>query len=475
MIALLLLTCFNVTVGPGWSEPLLATDSSNTRRPIQFLERDELGRFHLVWAGYNDEHRIAYKMFASDGTTLFPETMISRNVNSVYLSTVTMGDSLFAFWRESDPVYYAIRSLTDGSEITPATHLFTNYTLYPYIRSSPDSLGRLHVLYNDGGDVIYSVWDPAPGSGFTTEYEWVIEGAHDGGVLLVDGDRVHVVVQDPVVHNYLYVQYDLEGNTVVPLTDFTTPANIQGCNRFPDLAIDSSGDLLVIEEAFVNSLEAIYLWKLNGETGELLIDMAQLAFAEPPEMFTSSYIIVKPLSTPDQFYLCWAIGYDINRIFYLVFDSDGSIIHDWVTAYDYSDEEPEDTKYIDGVSDDEGNLYITFCQVETEPQIDYFPTFGWLNHDYLGIEDTIAPVLCDRTLTISQNPVQGGVLFSLPGSELMNLRVFDLSGREVADVSLSDGTAFWNGTDSSGERLPSGVYTVVGSSGIAARLTLLSH
>ncbi|MEA3266908.1 MAG: hypothetical protein U9P42_08195, partial [Candidatus Fermentibacteria bacterium] len=159
MIVLLLVACIGVTVGPGWSEPFLATDSANTHRRIQFLERDDQGRFHLVWAGFNDEHRIAYKMFSLDGTTLYPETMISRDVNSVFLRTVTIGDSLFAFWRESSPVYTAARSLSDGNETLPATYLFTTSTQYPYIRSSPDSLGRLHVLYNKGPDVVYSVWN----------------------------------------------------------------------------------------------------------------------------------------------------------------------------------------------------------------------------------------------------------------------------------------------------------------------------
>ena len=83
MIALLLLTCLGVTVGPGWSEPFLATDSANTHRPIQYLDRDAFGRLHLIWAGFNDEHRIAYKMFSLDGTTLYPETMISRDVKRI--------------------------------------------------------------------------------------------------------------------------------------------------------------------------------------------------------------------------------------------------------------------------------------------------------------------------------------------------------------------------------------------------------
>jgi hypothetical protein len=190
-LLVLIFACIGVVPSPGWSNPVLVTDSANSTRRLQFINRDSQGRFHLVWEGYNGQTaRIAYKMFDINGSTLYPETMISRNTVSAYLSEVVMGDSLFVFWREYNPIYYAIRSLTDGSEIVPATYLFTTSTMFPYIRACPDSLGRMHVLYNVGDDVYYAVWTPAPGSGFITDYEWKVEGADAGGVLLVDGNRI---------------------------------------------------------------------------------------------------------------------------------------------------------------------------------------------------------------------------------------------------------------------------------------------
>jgi hypothetical protein len=470
---ILLLVCFGVTVGPGWSDPVLVTDSANTTRPIQFISRDSLGRFHLAWENYNGQPRIGYKMFALDGTTLYPETMISRDVHSAYLSTMTMGDSLFAFWRESDPVYYAIRSLADGSEITPATYLFTTYTMYPFIRACPDSLGRLHVLHNKGSDVIYAVWNPAPGSGFTTEYEWVIEGADAGGVLLVDGNRVHVVVQDPIDHDYSYLQYDLEGNTVVPLTDFTDE-DLINCGRFPKLKVDSSGNLLVLEDAFSDPVRAIYLWKLDGATGELLIDLKPLVIPELPIMNTCDEFILEPLPVLDQFYLCWSMGYDNNKIFNLVFDSDGDIIVDWHIAYDYSDEDPEDTRFIDGVTDEQGNLYVVFAQVETEPQVDYFPTFGWFDYDYVSIDQQQTTAIPGVGFSFSCNPVTGSVTVQT-SSESQTLRVFDISGREVSSIRVSNGAGVWTGENFSGERLPPGIYSILEESGFIQRITLLGR
>ncbi len=68
----LLLTCLGVTPGPGWSNPILVTDSANTQRRNQYINMDSQGRFHLVWEGLNDESRIGYKIFLLDGTTVYP-------------------------------------------------------------------------------------------------------------------------------------------------------------------------------------------------------------------------------------------------------------------------------------------------------------------------------------------------------------------------------------------------------------------
>ena len=470
----LLLTCLGVTPGPGWSDPILVTDSANTQRRIQFINRDSQGRFHLVWAGYNDTSRIAYKMFSLDGTSIIPDTMISRNTNSQYLSEVVLGDSLIVFWREYNPIYYAIRSLEDGSEITPATYLFTTSTNYPHIRACPDSLGRLHVLYNIGYDVYYAVWTPALGSGFITEYEWKVEGAHAGGVLLVDGNRVHIVVQDSVFHTYEYLQYDLEGNTVIPLTDFT--ADDITCGRFPELSLDSDGNLMVIHMIARSSQQYRYvLWKLDKFIGATLVDEKIIVIGIPPEMDVSPSFILRPLPGSEEFYLCWTDGYFEHKIFNLLIDGDGNVIVDWQVAYDYSDEDPEDVKAIDGVVDETGNLYIIYAQVETEPQIDYFPTFGWFNHDSLGIEVEVYTEPTGVSLTASQNPSCGSFQFLLDGADSMELRVYDITGRMVAGLSVSDGVGYWQGTGFTGERLPSGVYTVVGNQGVSLRITLLKE
>lgn len=458
----------SVTPSPGWSTPILVTEEANTQRPVVFIHRDEQGRFHLVWAGYKDSHRIAYKMFDITGTTIVPDTMISRNTNSVYLSTMVTGDSLYAFWREYNPVYYSLRSLTDGSEIVPATYLFTTSTLYPYIRACPDSLGRLHVLYNDGGDVRYAVWTPAPGSGFTVERDWKIEGADAGGVLLVDGNRVHIVVQDPDYHDYCYLQYDLDGNTIIPLTDFTV--GDLACSRDPRLALDLDGNLMVVED-----LDPDYvLWKLDKFNGLLLVDQKTIVTAEYPEMYLSVNFILEQIPDADLYYLAWADDGQDNQILFLLMNGNGDIVVDWAIAYDYADEDPEDLCYISGQANQEGNLFLTYEQGESEPILGYYPTFGWFDYDYVSTLQQEAQVESSPAFSFSSNPVTGSVTV-FTGTGDTSLRVFDLMGREVSDISVSDGVGVWNGAAFSGERLPAGIYNIIDVTGNIQRITLLNQ
>ena len=151
-----------------------------------------------------------------------------------------------------------------------------------------------------------------------------------------------------------------------------------------------------------------------------------------------------------------------------------SVLVDWAIAYDYADEDPENLPDIDGVVDSEGNLYLAYEQVETEPEIGYFPTFGWFNHDFVGVQQQEAAVIEQTpSLTISSNPVSGSVTVYTGTSASQTLRVFDLYGREVSSIAVTDGTAVWNGDDFTGKRLPAGIYTIAGENGLLQRLALL--
>jgi hypothetical protein len=469
LIGVLWLWLSMVTPSPGWSTPILVTEENNSSRPVVLMHRDNLGRFHLVWAGYKDSPRIGYKMFDLNGTTIVPDTMISRNTHSVYLSTMVTGDSLYVFWREVNPVYYSVRSLTDGSEIVPATYLFTTSTLYPYIRASADSLGRLHVLYNKGSDVIYAVWNSAPGSGFTVEREWKIEGAEAGGVLLVDGNRVHIVVLDSVDHDFSYLQYDLDGNITVPLTDFTTESI--DCSRFPELGLDSNGNLMVVEQIY-DSCWSYVLWKIDCTSGFTMIDMKHIVDESPPEMYLLGDFMLRGIPGTDLFYLVWTDS-QVKQILFLLMDSNGNAIVDWAVSYDYSDEDPEGLPFISGQTDSDGNLYIAYEQSEPEPIVGKYPTFGWFDYDYVSIEQQQTAAVPEDGFSFSSNPVTGSVtVYNSCASQ--TLRVYDISGREVSSIAVSDGVGIWYGIGFSGERLPTGIYNIIGDSTILQRITLLN-
>jgi len=461
---LLFVSLLGVTPGPGWSWPVVVTEEPNSTRPYQRMHRDQEGRFHLLWEDYRHLYRIGYKVFLLDGTTVVPDTMISRDTNSMYLRKTVMGDSLLAFWREYNPVYFAARSLEDGGEVAPATYLFTTYTVYPYIRACPDSLDRLHVLYNDGDDVVYAVWTPVEDSGFITEYEWVIPGVRAGGVLLVDRDRVHVVVMDEIHFTHEYLQYDLEGHLAVELTDFT--ADDIDCQRFPELALDSGRNLMIVDAIYTLSSPDPYkyvLWKLDGATGETIVDEKELVMGIPPVMKVSPDFILRPLPGSEEFYLCWRNSGAALQIWNMVIDSSGNIVVDWHMAYDYSDEDPEMLKDLDGAVDEEGNLYIVYSQGETEPVLGGYPTFGWFDYTYLGIGDEEpSSEVPSQHITASCNPVMGSVRFNVEGISVTFLEVYDVAGRKVAQVPVSNGIGLWDGTDTAGDRLPFGVYRVSG-------------
>ncbi len=275
--------------------------------------------------------------------------------------------------------------------------------------------------------------------------------------ILVDGNRVHVVVRDDYWHTYEYLQYDLEGNLVVPRRNFTDDS----ASQFPELALDSGRNLMVIDMIAQSGQEHRYvLWKLDGATGETIVDEKELVVGIPPVMDVSPEFILRALPGSEEFYLCWNDGGESLWIWYMVIDSSGNVIVDWQAAYDYSDEDPEDLRDLDGVVDDEGNLYIVYSQGETEPVLARFPTFGWFDHTYLGIDEESTSTVLLPVITASCNPVMGSVQFTVTGFTPSVLEVFDIAGRMVALVPVSGGSGFWDGTDVSGDRLPSGVYHI---------------
>lgn len=88
-------------------------------------------------------------------------------------------------------------------------------------------------------------------------------------------------------------------------------------------------------------------------------------------------------------------------------------------------------------------------------------------------EQELEPV--DFTLTVSQNPFTESVVFSAVGDCIPSqLLVIDISGRliRILEKDLETNHFIWDGSDSNGYRVPSGVFLILGRS---AGLTILTR
>jgi hypothetical protein len=466
-VTFLLWTILAVTPGQGWSWPIVVTEEPNSNIPTQWLERSPTGEFHLVWDSYQDEARIGYKVFTINGMTVIADTMISRDVFSINATVSLMNDSLISFWRESNPIYYCVRSLVDGSEITPATYLLTESTNYKFVNASADSLGRLHVLRSIGNDVYYARWTPIEPAGFNEDFCWKVEGAYIAGVILVDGDRVHMVVGEYTNQTLEYLQCDLDGNITVPLFDFTPDDTDNG--RYPGIAIDDQHDFVVVDKvATVSSSEParVVLWKLDGETGEVLID-GQVVFEETSEFRLSPQYDLVPSQDNTFYYFLSPEDFANRQLWFCAFSTDGNLILGPSIAYDHSDEYPEQVSNPQGVTDEDGNLYVIYGQGETVPVLGSYPTFGWFDHNYLGVGDSGAAMEGQPLLELiaSSNPFSGTVAITCEGPSLPGqLMVYDISGRVIQTLGNPVGTSFlWDGRAGGGLEAPSGVYMIQGA------------
>ncbi|MCD4848808.1 MAG: hypothetical protein K8R76_11545, partial [Candidatus Aegiribacteria sp.] len=273
---------------------------------------------------------------------------------------------------------------------------------------------------------------------------------------------------------YMYMQYDLEGNVTVPIWDFTNDEGDMA--RYPGLAVDSNGDLIVVGRVGISGYPSRYgFWRLNGRTGDLEIHK-WIVVSESPDMVVSTMMDLLPFPDNEKFYLVWIDGAANDIVWYIVMDNDGSLIVETTAAYDHSDEDPEDVLNIDGVVDSEGNLYVIYNQGEMEPIFGGYPTFGWFNATSLGLEEEEESSDQGTELIIiepSCNPFCGSVEFIVIGGDVSELSVYDISGRLVAEIPVTDGVNVWDGCDYSGDRLPTGVYTISGGENCESAIVTL--
>ena len=467
IVTCLLISIVGVTWAPGWSEPVITIEvpGGGQRKDLIVTNGNHV---HQVWGDFENAPRIGYNILLPDGTVILPDTMLSRDVWSAYPSSSYAIDScLISFWREYTPKWYSVRD-HEGNIVEPPTlYSSEGWSWWSRIDSSLDSLGRVHMVWDIGPEVCYSILDPGVGE----VWRDTIPDSRQQSLVLVDGDRVHIKFNGPD-QCADYIQYDLDGNVAVPAVslseDLVDETNECG------IAVDSDGNALVfVEEIPADDPKTLRLYKIHGATGELLID-GNLIYEEPPFIQSSDPIILSGPSG-NQFYLLWLEeevgGGWIKYIKFAVINTNGDFVEEPYIAYDYTDEDPEDLTKLAACTNQAGDVFIHYTQyMEQEPYNVYgWITLGWFDHNWLEVEEEQSTETADSHFSIaaSRNPFRESVTFTTDSDPApRQIVVYDISGRMVRSLVAdpADGSFFWDGTDGSGEELSSGTYIIRGAS-----------
>ena len=454
MISTIILTStILVTHAPGWSDLIITEDMwsyiSGQDKTLSVIGQDTL---HQFWDSFNQETRIGYKVYLSDGTVIFPETMVSGDVWSINpTAALIYGDSVSGFWRQGVPAWYCIRDSVGGEVLPTSLFQSDSYCNRANVEVAVDSLGRIHAATVIPAGVLYTVTEPV----FGEVWRDTVPGSEpETGGIQVDGNRVHIIYREDYA-TPMYVQYNLEGNITIPAVTLTT--GLAFLYPLFSTTVDVNGDVWYFTKAS-RSYNYITLFKIDSATGEVLISDQEV---ETPGASTNSTIIL-PDPSEEKLYLMW-IADDGNFnywVYFAVIDTNGDFIEEPYPAYDYSDEEVQQLSTLSATINELGDVFAIWSQGDVEVG-GYWIVMGWFDHNWLetGEEETATGVN-PPSIFPSCNPITDSVSFTVTGVTINELEIYDISGRLVMTVPVSNATAFWDGKDTSGDRLPYGVYRV---------------
>jgi hypothetical protein len=458
IVQLLLTLIIEVTPAPGWSEPVISIEVGGGSQRKDLIVTDD-NHIHQIWNHYLNETRIGYNIVLPDGTVLLEDTLLSRDEFSSHPSASYAPDSGFiGFWREGTSKWYSVKD-HEGNTITPATYYSSEgYTSWFRVDSSLDSLGRIHMVWDSGPAVCYSILDPGVGE----VWRDTVPDSRQQSLVLVDGSRVHIKFNGPDQWAD-YIQYDLDGNVTVPTVSLVE--NVIGATNWCSMEVDTFGNVyFLLHENPDGEPRRFTLYKINGATGEIMID-GKIIYEAPASISINDPIILARPSG-NEFYVMWretdSTGF-YRLIKFAVIDTNGDFVVEPYIAYDYTDEDPEDLRNLAATVNSQGDVFIVYS--EGDPAIPgYWIRLGWFDHTYLGIEDdsTVTETSSSSVLVPSVNPFSGSVTIAVDGDDVSaSLRIYDLSGRIVDELLPSEeGTYIWNGTSQDGNELPSGNYIV---------------
>lgn len=460
---LLVLTLISVTHAPGWSDPVISIETPDLSWQLKDIEVTDGDHVHQIWYGFDALDRIGRNTLLPDGTVLSPDVMLSRQQWSAYCTSCLVGTNVFGVWRESSgSIWYALNDHLGDSLIHATWMAAAPWATWWYIAADGDSLGRVHMTYEAPGGVLYSVL--APGTGELRRDTLPTSRAYT--LLDVDGDRVHILY-DNDGGDYLprYIQYDLDGNVTlgpIPLFDPTGPLVL---DRWSMCSDNLGNACILLRRNFSNS--PLLFFRIDRNTGELLVDGMQIY--QPPSGVNADNMIILPGSDGTVLHLLWAETESgtvwHKQIRHAVIYPNGDFIVDPYTAYDYTDEDQEDLKYMAATINGAGDIFVNYSEWDASIHCNWI-RLGWFDHNWLGIGDggagTTEP---DLELSPSCNPFSASLTITCSGSSLPGqLMVYDITGRLIRILAERLGSFFlWDGRDESGLEVPLGVYLILGS------------
>jgi len=457
--SLLLSSLLSVIYALGWSEPIITVDTFTTTSYYNTLQITGSNTLHQSWGNFNQESRVGYKSYLPDGTVLFPETMISRNLWSNYpTSCLVNEDSVAIFWREGGPAWYCLRAST-GEELLPAANLIPeSYVTRPYVEASSDSLGRIHVTSTTPKGLSYFVFEPGVGEVFR---DILSTGYNEISNICVDGNRVHIFFQSAFAEPS-YIQYDLDGNVVIPQVILVN--NIDNLESMSSSTIDNDSNFWCFIRYHKPGPSGYLLAaiKVDAETGDVLVVTEIDTWPDLGNWFPT--ILKGP---NDTLYLMWLAYFQSDHyVYFAIIDNEGNFIEEPYVAYDYSEGDQSLSK-LEATTNSEGDIFAIWTRGDYEVG-GHWIVMGSYDPDLVGVEEsTTIPVNTDSyELLSSANPFTETVIITVEGNNIPDiLEVFDTSGRVVRSLLQNNNSVFfWNGLDSRSNELPAGVYTIRGVS-----------
>lgn len=465
MISAFLAACLvAVTHAPGWSDPVISIQTPGDDYQRKDLVISEGEFVHQGW-DLETLPRIARNIVLVDGSFVLPDTLVSREVWSGYPSMAAVGDQIAYFWRElDDHIWYAMTD-QEGNLTLPPTQFSYLGCVWPEISASSDSLGRIHLTWDAPGGIYYSVFYP----GGPEVFRDTIPESAENSLVLVDGDRVHMLVlgfAGGSTQLPRYLEYDLDGNMIIAPFEFADPAAEAG-HRW-SMTTDSDGNACILYKEQISSVgEYLKFFRVDRDTGSLLID-GQIIYTEPSVGSTNWPTLLKACGGTS-LYAMWIEGAPpdgFNKyVKFCVLDLNGDYIEAPYIAYDYTDETPEDLYYFRACSNDAGDIFANWTEIDPGIQKGWI-RLGWFDHNWLGVgEGEAGPAVPGLEMTASCNPFFSSVIITCEGSPLPGqLMVYDITGRLIRSLSDREGSSFtWDGNDGSGTQVPTGTYLIQGA------------